>query len=165
MPWAAPTIGVYGLVRVGGFVKVWGRDWTPTPSPFARAFAVEAGPSGILWSGSAWMSFFTTVRLAGIAAPLTAGLGPLRLPHRGMPAGEANLVIRPEAIRLAAADAQTGLPATVRTATCMGGHVEYHFATEAGPLFAVIADPRALHGPGTAVRLAFAPYGVNLVAS
>ena len=94
-------------------------------------------------------------------------LGPLRLrlPHRGMPAGEANLVIRPEAIRLAAADAETVLPATVRTATYMGGHVEYDFATEAGLLFAVIADPRVLHDPGTPVRLAFAPYGVNLVAS
>jgi len=75
MPWAALTIGVYGLTLVGGFVKVWGRDWTPTLSHFARAFAVEWDPSGILWSGSAWMSFFTTVTLAGIAAPLTAGLG------------------------------------------------------------------------------------------
>ena len=75
LPWAALTIVVYALALAGGFVKVWGRDWTPTLSHFGRAFALEWGPNGLLWSGGAWNSLFTTVKLAAIAAPLTAGLG------------------------------------------------------------------------------------------
>ena len=34
MPWAALTVFVYLLALSGGFVKVWGRDWTPTLSHF-----------------------------------------------------------------------------------------------------------------------------------
>jgi iron(III) transport system permease protein len=75
LPWAALTVFVYALALAGGFVKVWGRDWTPTLSHFGRAFAVERGPDGILWSGGAWGSFFTTIKLAAIAAPLTAAIG------------------------------------------------------------------------------------------
>jgi iron(III) transport system permease protein len=75
LPWTVLTITVYSLALAGGFVKVWGRDWTPTLAHFARAFALEWGPNGIIWTGGAWGSFWTTVTLAGIAAPLTAGLG------------------------------------------------------------------------------------------
>jgi iron(III) transport system permease protein len=75
LPWAALTIFVYCLALAGGFVTVWGRDWTPTLSHFGRAFALEWTANGILWTGGAWSSFFTTVQLAAIAAPLTAGIG------------------------------------------------------------------------------------------
>jgi len=75
LPWAGLTIGVYALALAGGFVKVWGRDWTPTLSHFGRAFAVEWTDAGIIWAGSAWGSLFTTIQLAALAAPLTAGLG------------------------------------------------------------------------------------------
>jgi iron(III) transport system permease protein len=75
LPWAALTITVYSLALAGGFVKVWGRDWTPTLSHFARAFAVERSSDGWIWSGNAWSSLFTTIQLAAIAAPLTAALG------------------------------------------------------------------------------------------
>ncbi|HEY8564607.1 MAG TPA: iron ABC transporter permease [Beijerinckiaceae bacterium] len=75
VPWAVLTVTVYVLALAGGFVKVWGRDWTPTLSHFARAFAVESGPAGLIWSGGAWASLFTTLKLAAIGAPLTAGLG------------------------------------------------------------------------------------------
>ncbi len=74
-PWAVLTVAVYALALAGGFVKIWGRDWTPTLSHFTRAFAVEFTPNGIIWAGGAWGSFFTTVKLAAIAAPLTAVLG------------------------------------------------------------------------------------------
>ncbi len=75
LPWAALTIFVYVLALAGGFVKVWGRDWTPTLSHFGRAFAVEWTSNGILWTGGAWGSFFTTIQLAAIAAPVTATIG------------------------------------------------------------------------------------------
>lgn len=75
LPWAVLTIVVYALALGGGFVKVWGRDWTPTLSHFGRAFAIDWGVNGIVWAGGAWSSLFTTITLAAIAAPLTAGLG------------------------------------------------------------------------------------------
>ncbi len=56
-------------------VKVWGRDYTPTLDHYIKAFAIERAPEGLIWSGAAWNSFWTTVTLAAIAAPLTAALG------------------------------------------------------------------------------------------
>jgi iron(III) transport system permease protein len=48
---------------------------TPTLTHFATGFAVEWGPRGLFWSGSAWDSFFITVGVAAIAAPITALIG------------------------------------------------------------------------------------------
>jgi iron(III) transport system permease protein len=76
MPWAVLTIVVYLMALAGAFVKVWGRDWTPTLEHFGRAFAIEWAPSGaLLFAGGAWHSLWTTISLAAIAAPITAGLG------------------------------------------------------------------------------------------
>ncbi|MDQ3028226.1 MAG: iron ABC transporter permease [Pseudomonadota bacterium] len=75
IPVAVFTFALYALIMIGGFVKTWGRDWSFTLSHFERAFAVEWGARGIIWSGGAWQSFFTTVQLAAVAAPLTAALG------------------------------------------------------------------------------------------
>ncbi|MBV9835189.1 MAG: iron ABC transporter permease [Alphaproteobacteria bacterium] len=75
LPWAGFTILLYGFVLVGGFVKIWGRDYTPTLQHYAKAFSIESGPGGLIWTGAAWGSFWTTVKLAAIAAPLTALLG------------------------------------------------------------------------------------------
>ena len=76
VPWAALTVTVYALALSGAFVKVWGRDWTPTLSHFQRAFALDLGPGGVLiFAGGAWSSLFTTVKLAAVAAPITAGVG------------------------------------------------------------------------------------------
>jgi iron(III) transport system permease protein len=75
LPWAAFTFVLYGFAFVGGLVKVWGRDYTPTLDHYIKAFAIERTPDGLIWSGAAWNSFWTTVTLAAIAAPLTAALG------------------------------------------------------------------------------------------
>ena len=75
LPWAHFTLLLYGFAFVGGFVKVWGRDYTPTLDHYAKAFAVERTADGLIWTGAAWNSFWTTVKLAAIAAPLTALLG------------------------------------------------------------------------------------------
>ena len=75
LPWAAFTFLLYGFAFVGGLVKVWGRDYTPTLDHYAKAFSIERTADGLLWSGAAWNSFWTTVKLAAIAAPLTAALG------------------------------------------------------------------------------------------
>ncbi|HSH99885.1 MAG TPA: iron ABC transporter permease [Reyranella sp.] len=75
LPWAAFTLLLYGFAFVGGLVKVWGRDYTPTLDHYVKAFAIESTADGLIWSGAAWNSFWTTLTLAAIAAPLTAALG------------------------------------------------------------------------------------------
>ncbi|SDM31956.1 iron(III) transport system permease protein [Oryzisolibacter propanilivorax] len=75
LPWMAFTLVIYLLAFAGGFVQTWGRDWTPTLAHFRSAFDVQWGAFGIVWAGTAWNSFFTTLRLAAISAPLTATLG------------------------------------------------------------------------------------------
>ena len=75
LPWALLTVVIYAMALVGGFVETWGRDYTPTLKHYVKAFGVEWGPHGLLWTGAAWNSFWTTVKLSAIAAPLTAALG------------------------------------------------------------------------------------------
>ncbi len=75
LPWVLLTVVIYAMALAGGFVENWGRDYTPTLRHYVKAFGVEWGPNGILWAGAAWNSFFTTVKLSAIAAPLTASLG------------------------------------------------------------------------------------------
>ena len=75
LPWAALTIVVYAMAMVGGLVETWGLNYTPTFKHYVKAFGIEHGPHGLLWVGTAWSSFFTTVKLASIAAPITATLG------------------------------------------------------------------------------------------
>ncbi len=75
LPWMAFTLLVYLFAFAGGFVQTWGRDYTLTLAHFRTAFAVEFGQFGLVWAGTAWNSFFTTIKLAAISAPLTATLG------------------------------------------------------------------------------------------
>jgi iron(III) transport system permease protein len=75
LPWMAFTLVVYLFAFAGGFVQTWGRDYTPTLNHFKTAFALEWGAFGLVWAGTAWNSFFTTIKLAAISAPMTAGLG------------------------------------------------------------------------------------------
>ncbi|MBI3367661.1 MAG: iron ABC transporter permease, partial [Burkholderiales bacterium] len=75
LPWLAFTVVVYLFAFTGGFVQTWGRNWTPTFAHFVTAFDLQWGEHGLVWAGTAWNSLFTTLRLAGIAAPLCAGIG------------------------------------------------------------------------------------------
>jgi iron(III) transport system permease protein len=74
-PWLVFTIVIYLFAFAGGFVKTWGRDYTITLAHFKTAFDFEWGQFGMVWAGTAWSSLFTTVKLAAIAAPITATLG------------------------------------------------------------------------------------------
>ncbi|PKQ08346.1 MAG: iron ABC transporter permease, partial [Alphaproteobacteria bacterium HGW-Alphaproteobacteria-10] len=75
LPWAAFTATIYLMILFGGFVEVWGRDHSLTLRHYAQAFSVGVGEFGLVWSGAAWNSFFTTVQVAAIAAVPTALLG------------------------------------------------------------------------------------------
>ena len=74
-PWLAFTVVVYLFAFAGGFVKTWGRDYTLTLAHFNTAFGLEWGQYGLVWAGTAWNSLFTTLKLAGISAPITAVIG------------------------------------------------------------------------------------------
>jgi iron(III) transport system permease protein len=75
LPWAALTVVIYAMALTGGFVETWGRDYTLTLRHYTKAFGIEWTEHGILWAGAAWNSFWTTIRLSAIAAPVTAALG------------------------------------------------------------------------------------------
>ncbi|HEX8666391.1 MAG TPA: iron ABC transporter permease [Beijerinckiaceae bacterium] len=75
IPWAAFTFAVYAIILVGGFVRSMGRDYTPTLEHFLTGFRIEQGAFGLHFSGSAWNSFTATLKVAALAAPLTAAVG------------------------------------------------------------------------------------------
>ena len=73
--WIMLLIAVYSFAFAGGFVTTWGRDYSLSLQHFATAFAVSWGEFGWAWEGTAWNSLWTTLKLAGLSAPLTAALG------------------------------------------------------------------------------------------
>ncbi|MDP4301722.1 ABC transporter permease [Leptothrix discophora] len=74
--WIGFTLACYAVIAVGGFVKDIGRgDMALSLKHLGAGFGIDWGPHGLLFSGSAWDSFFTTVMVAGISAPLTALVG------------------------------------------------------------------------------------------
>ena len=75
MPWALLTAVIYGMILFGGFVKLWGYDHSFTSQHYVDAFSVTTGKHGLVWSGAAWNSFWTTLQISVISAPLTAGVG------------------------------------------------------------------------------------------
>ncbi len=89
LPWIAFTIILYLFAFAGGFVQTWGRDYTLTFAHLNTAFGVQwsdistgsstgnsAGSgTGLLLTGTAWNSLFTTLKLAAIAAPICASIG------------------------------------------------------------------------------------------
>jgi iron(III) transport system permease protein len=74
-PWIAFTAVVYAIILVGGFVHDIGRgEMTFTWRHIITAFEIEM-EGGLAFRGAAWDSLFTTIEVAAVAAPLTAGLG------------------------------------------------------------------------------------------
>ncbi|SMH39768.1 ABC transporter permease [Azospirillum agricola] len=75
LPWAAFTFVLYGLILFGGFTENWGRNNSLTLRHYLAAFDLSWGPGGLIWSGRAWGSLFTTIEVAALSAPLTAAVG------------------------------------------------------------------------------------------
>lgn len=98
--------------------------------------------------------------IEGELAQVALDAGRLALPHRGLPLGPVDIVVRPEAIRIVP---DGMLPATVSRATYMGAHTEHHFTTPVGVLFAIGADRLHRRAVGETLRLALDPQGVVLV--
>ncbi len=75
IPWMIFTVVVYGMILVGGFVTTWGLDNSLTLAHYVRAFSVSVENGSIAWTGVAWNSFWTTMEISLISAPLTAAVG------------------------------------------------------------------------------------------
>lgn len=76
IPFGLLTLTLYGMILFGGFVEAWGYKHNFTLRHYLDAFALGWSEEyGLLWEGSAWNSFWTTLQIAGISAPLTAALG------------------------------------------------------------------------------------------
>ena len=75
MIWAGFTMVVYAMIFYGSVVELWGVNNSLTFKHYITAFSFRFEESGIRWSGAAWDSFWTTLKIAGIAAPLTAIVG------------------------------------------------------------------------------------------
>ena len=92
------------------------------------------------------------------------GVGPLTLllAHRGLPDGDVDLSIRPEAITLSPAGA-TPLAATVRKAAYLGGVIEYTLDSAIGALFAVATGVEHPYAAGATVSIDLARHGVVLI--
>jgi iron(III) transport system ATP-binding protein len=91
-------------------------------------------------------------------------VGSYRFPYRqsGLEAGAATLMVRPEAIQVAADG--DGLPGKIRTAFFMGTYCDYIIETDVGEI--TVADTHsvdAMLGVGASVRLRFSPSGLYLL--
>jgi iron(III) transport system permease protein len=73
--WVLLTLVVYGTIVYGSFVRLWGVDHTLTLAHYLQAFGLAWTEHGLHWRGSAWSSFFTTIWIALVSAPLTAAIG------------------------------------------------------------------------------------------
>lgn len=74
LPWAAFTALVYSMIIAGSFVRLWGYNNSFTFDHYIRAFGIKFGETW-RFTGVAWDSYFTTLTIASIAAPLTAFVG------------------------------------------------------------------------------------------
>ncbi|MFO1314569.1 MAG: ABC transporter ATP-binding protein [Burkholderiales bacterium] len=101
----------------------------------------------------------TLVRRDATLGDVTVGGVTLALPHRGMPDGDVDLAIRPEAIAFAPADAAP-LVATVRKASYLGGLMEYTLDTPIGALFVISTAVDAPLPVGTRVGVVLAGHGI-----
>jgi iron(III) transport system permease protein len=75
LPWAALTLLMYLMIIFGGLVESWGRDHTPTLRHYIHAFGITSGAHGLVWSGTAWNSFWITLQIAAVSAIPTAAIG------------------------------------------------------------------------------------------
>lgn len=76
IPWMLFTVIVYTMILFGGFVQTWGLDNSLTIQHYVKAFSIGwRDDGGLAWTGVAWNSFWTTMEIALISAPLTAAVG------------------------------------------------------------------------------------------
>ena len=105
----------------------------------------------------------TLTRRDTTQAELRLGPVTLALPHRGLPDGECEVAIRPEAIELVPGG-DAPLSATVRKAAYLGQLMEYTLDTPIGTLFVISTAVDRPLAAGATVGVALANHGVVVIA-
>lgn len=75
VPWAILAVVIYVMIFAGGFFEKWGLDRALTLKHYVTAFGVDVAGGHLNFTGGAWSSFFTSLTIAAVSAPLTAGFG------------------------------------------------------------------------------------------
>lgn len=73
--WTIFTLIIYAMIVYGSVVELWGVNNSLTFKHYVTAFSFRLDAEGVRWTGSAWDSFWTTLQIAAIAAPITAVIG------------------------------------------------------------------------------------------
>ena len=87
----------------------------------------------------------------------------LRLPHRGISAGEVDVGIRPQAISLNTAVNHDEISATIIKASYLGDHFEYTLESALGELFVIDNQMENQFDSGSTVSLTFRSRGLSLI--
>jgi len=103
------------------------------------------------------------VAVAGASGDVEIAGQVVRVPHRGHAVGEVTVAIRPDAVRLHAADGPGTIAGRVLRAAFVGRAVEYAIETAAGELLVIVADAEAALPAGQRVSLSLSGRGVALV--
>ena len=104
----------------------------------------------------------TLTRRDATHGDVAVGGATLSLPHRGLPDGEVDLSIRPEAVTFTAQQ-DAPLRATVRKASYLGGLMEYTLDSPLGDLFVISTAVERPVAVGTVVGIALAHHGVVVI--
>jgi iron(III) transport system ATP-binding protein len=101
------------------------------------------------------------------AASAECAIGALRfvLPRRAARCGEVRFALRPEAIWLRPAHADSALVATVARATYLGREIHYSLASPIGELFAVSHDVAGVQRQGSSVEIGVHVHGVAIIGA
>ena len=87
----------------------------------------------------------------------------LKLKHNGIPKGEVNVAVRPQAININSSTNKSDIPATILKASYLGDHLEYIVSSTIGELFVIDNQMEKLFESGTEVYLTFRKHGLSLV--
>ena len=87
----------------------------------------------------------------------------VKLPHRGIPTGEVDVAIRPQAIRLNRAVNKDEIPATILKSSYLGDHIEYTLESTLGELFVIDNQMEKQFESGSAVSITFRTNGLSMI--
>ena len=87
----------------------------------------------------------------------------VKLPHRGIPTGEVDVAIRPQAIRLNRTVNKDEISATILKSSYLGDHIEYTLESTLGELFVIENQMEKQFESGSAVSITFRTSGLSMI--
>jgi iron(III) transport system ATP-binding protein len=87
----------------------------------------------------------------------------VKLPHRGIPTGEVDVAIRPQAIRLNRTVNKDEISATILKSSYLGDHIEYTLESTLGELFVIDNQMEKQFESGSAVSITFRTNGLSMI--